>query len=479
VTTWRRRVADFFALESDWVRQPPAAARRRDATVALVLFALSAIGLEMLRSGGGLRTAAPVWQEYLGLAAMAAPIAFRRRWPLGVVVVSSLAFFVVGVRMPDVAMQLSVQGLYFFALFSAMAWARDRRVALVVIAGVLLLMFGWLAYQFLLGSAVAQINEDIADPTRSRGAVNPVIAAVTNTFLVNIAYFGGAVLGGQAAWNAARRRARLATQAATLRTQAAELKEHAVVEERLRIARELHDVVAHHVSVMGVQAAAARRVLDVDPQAASSALSSVESSAREAVTEMRALLGTLRQGDRAAAESGRAPEPSVDALPGLVDQLRADGLDVTYSVVADPADAATHLGPAVGLTLYRTVQEALHNVRRHSTATAATVVLRVDGSPSGGFAEVEVLDSGRPRTGTSGTGLGLLGMRERVASLDGSLEIGPRATGGFRVRVRLPLARRTSPTAATAEDGADRAEHLEPVEARDPARTAQPVESAR
>ena len=365
------RVADFFALDSEWVRRPAAVAQRRDATVALVLFALSAIGLEMLRSGGGLRTDTTGWQEYLGLAAMAAPIAFRRRWPLGAVVVSSVAFFVVGLRMPDVAMQLSVQGLYFFALFSAMAWARDRRVALMVIAGVLLLMFGWLAYQFLLGSAVAQINEDIADPTRSRGAVNPVIAAVTYTFLVNIAYFGGAVLGGQAAWNAARRRARLATQAATLRTQAAELKEHAVVEERLRIARELHDVVAHHVSVMGVQAAAARRVLDVDPQAASSALSSVESSAREAVTEMRSLLGTLRQGDRAAAETGRAPEPSVDAIPGLVDQLRAEGLDVTYTVVADPSDAATHLGPAVGLTLYRTVQEALHNVRRHSTATAA------------------------------------------------------------------------------------------------------------
>ena len=315
---------------------------------------------------------------------------------------------------------------------------------------------------------------------------------MTYTFLVNIAYFGGAVLGGQAAWNAARRRARLATQAATLRTQAAELKEHAVVEERLRIARELHDVVAHHVSVMGVQAAAARRVLDVDPPAASSALSSVESSAREAVTEMRALLGTLRQGDRAA-ETGRAPEPSVDAIPGLVDQLRADGLDVTYSVVADPPDAATHLGPAVGLTLYRTAQEALHNVRRHSTATAAAVVLRVDGSAPNGFAEVEVLDSGRPRTGTSGTGLGLLGMRERVASLDGSLEIGPRATGGFRVRVRLPLARRST----TADDRADRdvedadpaeyvehvehehAEHAEYADRVEPSRTPEPADSTR
>jgi signal transduction histidine kinase len=468
MTTWRVRVTDFFALDSTWVREPSSNAQRRDATVALVLFVVSALGLEMLRSGGGLRAGTPAWEEYLGLAAMAAPIAFRRRWPLGVAVVSSLAFFVVGLRMPDVAMQLSVQALYFFALFSAMAWARDRRAALLVMGGVLVLMFGWLAFQFILGSAVAQINESVADPTRTRGAVNPILGAVTYTFLVNIAYFGGAVLGGQAAWNAARRRARLAAQAETLRTQAAELKAHAVVEERLRIARELHDVVAHHVSVMGVQAAAARRVLDVNPAAASSALASVEGSAREAVTEMRALLGTLRQGERASVETGRAPEPSVDAIPGLVDHLRAEGLDVTFTVVADPPDAVARLGPAVGLTLYRTVQEALHNVRRHSTAPAATVVLRVSGSEPGGFAEIEVLDSGRPRTGTSGTGLGLLGMRERVASLDGSLEIGPRATGGFRVRVRLPLAR-----ARSVDDEPDVPSGPAPV------RRSQPVESSR
>ena len=469
MTTWHTRVADFFALDSTWVRDPAPKAQRRDATAAVVLFVLSAVSLEMLRSGGALRTDAAVWEEYLGLAAMSVPIAFRRRWPLGVVVASSLAFFVVGIRMPDIAMQLSVQGLYFFALFSAMAWAPDRRAAIVVMGGVLMLMFGWVAYQFLLGSAVAQINEDLADPNRSRGLINPVAAAVTYTFLVNVVYFGGAVLGGQAAWNAARRRARLAAQAETLRTQAAELKEHAVVEERLRIARELHDVVAHHVSVMGVQAAAAPRVLDVDPPAASSALASVESSARDAVTEMRALLGTLRQGERAAAETGRAPEPSVDAIPGLLDQLRSEGLDVTYTVVADPPEAAALLGPAVGLTLYRTVQEALHNVRRHSTASAATVVLRVGGSEPGGFAEVEVLDAGRPRTGTSGTGLGLLGMRERVASLDGSLEIGPRATGGFRVRVRLPLAR-----ARAADD-----ELAPPARPAPDVRNPQPVESSR
>ena len=225
-------MAEFFVLDSGWVRVPTSGSRRRDGTGALVLFAISALALEMLRSGGGLRAGTPVWEEYLGLAAMSAPIAFRRRFPIGTVVASSVAFFVVGIRMPDVALQLSVQALYFFALFSAMAWARDRRVVLLVMGGVLLMMFGWLAYQFLLGSAVSQITEEIADPGRTRGAVNPILGAVAYTFLVNIAYFGGAVLGGQAAWNAARRRARLAAQAETLRAQAAELKEHAVVEER-------------------------------------------------------------------------------------------------------------------------------------------------------------------------------------------------------------------------------------------------------
>src|SRR5690348_156741 len=184
------RVADFFALDPPWVRVPSSDAGRRDATFALCLFAVSAVGLEMLRSGGGLRNDTPVWLEYLGIAAMAAPIAVRRRWPLGVAVVASLAFFVVGLRMPDIAMQLSVQGLYFFALFSAMAWARDRRVALMVMGGVLVLMFGWLAYQFLLGSAISQLNEDLVDPARSRGTVNPILAAITYTFIVNVAYFG-------------------------------------------------------------------------------------------------------------------------------------------------------------------------------------------------------------------------------------------------------------------------------------------------
>ncbi len=435
-------MVDFFALDDDWVRVSAPRERRNDAVLALGLLLLSALGMELARSAGGIRGSHAVWAEYAALAAMAAPIAVRRQRPLLVAAATSIAFFVAGITMPDIAVQFSVQVLYFFALFSAMAWARDRRQALVVIGGVLVLMFGWLAWQFSIGSGIDQINESLRKGPRPEGVFGPIAAAVTYTFLVNILFFGGAVLGGQAAWRSARQRDRLAHQASTLSSQASALREHAVVQERLRIAGELHDVVAHHVSVMGVQAGAARRVLDRDPAAASTALASVEGSAREAVTEMRALLGTLRHGEPAACAPGasRAPEPGVDAIAGLVEQLGSPQLCVTYAFVEDAPGACRRVSPAAGLTLYRTVQEALHNVRKHSTANRAGVVLRVETTAArGGFAEVEVLDDGRPRTGTSGTGLGLLGMRERVASLDGVLEIGPRVTGGFRVRVRVPL----------------------------------------
>ncbi len=410
---WRTRVADYFALDDPWVRRPPRDATRRDALVAAVLLALSALGLELARSGGALTTGHSVWQEYAGIVAISAVIGIRRRWPLVCALLASAAFFVVGVTMPDIAVQVSVQVLYFYALFSVMAWAASRSTALIVMGAVLVVMFGWLAWQFSVGRAVEEVTASSAAASAT-GPLSPVVAAVIYSFLINVIYFGGAVLGGQAAWRAARRRTALAEQARQLRSQSVALKEHAVVEERLRIARELHDVVAHHVSVMGVPAGAARRVLSIDPDAAAAALGSVESSAREAVTEMRALLGTLRHGERQPADAGRAPEPSVDAIPALVKQVRASGLDVTYTEVADPPEAMSRVPAAVGLTLYRTTQEALHNVGRHSTARAATVVLRVSETGArGGFAEVEVLDVGRPRTGTSGTGLGLLGMRER------------------------------------------------------------------
>jgi signal transduction histidine kinase len=200
-------------------------------------------------------------------------------------------------------------------------------------------------------------------------------------------------------------------------------------------------VVAHGVSAMGIQAGAARRVLDRDPDAARTALSHVEDASRDAVTQMRRLLGTLREGVGGGggdeADATRTTDAGIGDLPDLVAAVSGQGLAVRLDVVEDRTDAADRLPQGIGLAVYRTVQEALTNVRRHSTADTVSVVVRVDETAS--YAEVEVVDNGRPRHGTSGSGLGQLGIRERAATHDGQVDIGPRVTGGYRVRVRYPL----------------------------------------
>ncbi|MGH3447755.1 MAG: sensor histidine kinase, partial [Nocardioidaceae bacterium] len=329
----------------------------------------------------------------------------------------------------------------FFVLFSGVAWGRERRTVTMAVAGVLVVMFGWLTWQYAVGSSAQSTLDAVNDRPPAHGIFGEVTASVFYTLLINIVYFGAAIIGGQVSWRGARQRRRLADQAATLATQSDELRDHAVVEERMRIARELHDSVAQHVSVMGVQAAAARRVLDKDQDSAAKALESVESSARRAVGEMRSLLGALRSSEPGADISdGRAPQPGLTDLADLVAQSDVAPMQVSFAVVEDPSKASGTVPDQVALALYRTTQEALANVSRHSTATNTSVVLRVQAPPTGSrYAEVEILDDGRPREQTSGTGLGVLGIRERVTSLRGTTEIGPRATGGYRVRVRLPL----------------------------------------
>lgn len=185
---------------------------------------------------------------------------------------------------------------------------------------------------------------------------------------------------------------------------------------------------------MGIQAAGARRVLEVNPEAAADALVVIEDSSRRAVTEMRGLLGTLR-----ADGEGREPDPHIRQLGQLVGAANSPLLAVDHTITTDVDDAVENLPAPVALALYRVAQEALTNVRKHSTAKKASVALRIDRSGEGRFAEVEITDDGRPRVGTSGTGLGPEGIRERVNALGGTVEMGPRTVGGYRVRARIPL----------------------------------------
>lgn len=436
----RQALGDFFAVDDPWARA--GALTRQDWVVGAAAVALSALLLELSRSAGALdHEPAPAWAQYLAVVVGALLLVGRRRWPLVVAVLAAGHMFVVGVTMPTVMSLLAMQVVYFTAIFSGVAWARSRRDMVLVIGAVVAFMFLWIAWQFAVGSGIDEIRESLDPDSGDQGLVAPVTAYVAITAIVNVLYFGGAAIGGQVAWRAARQRARLADQAATISTQADDLQRQAVLAERLRIARELHDVVAHHVSVIGIQAAASRRVLRTDPDGASAALAAVESSSREAVQQMRSLVGALR--DPADGDGGsddhRAPEPGLRDLPALVSGVATPSLATAYDAVENPTGALTAVPAVLGLAIYRIAQEALTNVRRHSTARSVNVVVRVDERARQPFAEVEVVDDGRPREGTSGSGLGLLGVRERAAARRGTVDVGPRVGGGFRVRVRFPL----------------------------------------
>lgn len=436
VTEFRRRVRDFLDPDSDWERPVSAQSLRRDVIGVFLAIPLAVLMVELARSSGAMQGAPlPVWGQYACVAAAMAPLTVRRRYPVPVMCFTTLLVVVVSAATPEINALWPITCSYLVGLYTAFAWARDRKLLLIGLAAVIVMMAATLAYSYAFSSAFEEYLRSSGNLKRS-GLFSLTFANVLYGVLMNYFYIGAAASLGQVSWRSAWQRDLLAEQNTQLVQQADTLREQAQVEERLRIARELHDVVAHHVSVIGVQAAAARKVMGRDPDAATQALTVVETSSRNAVTEMRSLLGTLR-GTNQGGQS-REPDPSAADIPALV---RQDiGIDVDFTLVEDIPGALAAVPPAVGLSLYRVVQESLANVRRHSTATTATVALRVARDRDGKrYAEAEILDSGRPRGGTSGSGLGLLGVRERLSSLGGVCEIGPRPTGGYRVRIRFPI----------------------------------------
>jgi signal transduction histidine kinase len=244
--------------------------------------------------------------------------------------------------------------------------------------------------------------------------------------------FGAGALAGRLVRRLERQRLLLSDAlAAQLREQAA--RERALLlDERARIARELHDVVAHAVSVMVVQAGAARFALGADEDEVRERLLSVETTGRSAVEDLRRLLDLLRSDDAPDAEAS-GPQPGLDRLDELVDGLQRAGLPVRLETEGLPAD----LPPLVDVTAYRLVQEALTNVLKHSAAEWVRVAVTV----SAECVVLEVVDGGPARPGgLEGAGQGLVGMRERVALFGGRLEAGP-AGAGWRVHAELPLVR--------------------------------------
>jgi signal transduction histidine kinase len=216
-------------------------------------------------------------------------------------------------------------------------------------------------------------------------------------------------------------------RATALAAEQTKLAEEAAEAERSRIARELHDVVAHHVSVMTVQAGAVRRLLKPEQEREREALISVEETGRKALTEMRRLLGVLKE---EAAPAPLAPQPGMRTLDALLDQVREAGLPVELSTEGTPVE----LAPGVDLSAYRIIQEALTNALKHAGPARAWVVVRYGERDL----ELAIENDGR-NDGDESRGHGLVGMKERVAVYGGELESGPRPGGGFAVRARLPI----------------------------------------
>ncbi len=343
----------------------------------------------------------PLWFDLLTILGITVPLFLRRRFPFGapvaVGVVVASSSFVDGRLVPNglIAIVASISALVLMGML------RDRTQALAGLA-------------FGIGvTAIVAHN----DPHGSVG--NFVFSSIVFAIAWTIAFLVGRKFHEA---DEARERAIQAEREREMRARVA------VSDERARIARELHDVVGHSVSVMTVQASAARRLLRPHQEKEREALLVVEQTGREALAEMRRVVGVLRRPEESPA---LAPQPTLDQIERLVENTREAGLPVDLRIEGEPVQ----LPAGLDLTAYRLVQEGLTNTLKHARAQRAEVVVRYED----GYVELTVSDDGRGGGNGGGGGHGLVGMRERVSVYGGELEAGRRAGGGFRLRARLPV----------------------------------------
>ncbi|MET8449461.1 sensor histidine kinase [Streptomyces sp. NPDC005209] len=396
-----QRLYDFLRRHPTWV----------DTFWAVVLFGLSGVSVMSVERapehhmslGGGLAVS----------AVLSLVVALRRRYPeamLLLALATGLAQLVLDVE-TTVANFAMLVITYTVAMIGA-RWA--SRLALTVSLG-------------------AAILAQIRWPEHQTSFLGQVAIVVFQTVPFALAWVLGDSMRTRRAYFA-----QLEERAARLEKEREAQAKVAVAAERARIARELHDVVAHNVSVMVVQADGAAYVLDAAPDQAKKALETISSTGRQALAEMRRLLGVLRTGEHQ--ESGEyVPQPDVEQIDELVEKCRTSGLPVDFKVEGTPRP----LPSGVELTAYRIVQEALTNTRKHGGENAGASVRLVyfdDGlglliEDDGKGAPHELYEEG----GADGQGHGLIGMRERVGMVGGTLDAGPRPGGGFRISALLPL----------------------------------------
>ena len=388
----------MFAIYA-WLRRHP---QFVDGLLALVIAGLGTSAL-----AGNLALRGPL------TLFLVVPVVFRRRAPVIAFAVAAAA----GAVQVFARAGPSASDLAIVVLLYTIAAYRPRRESVPVL------------FVCLLGCAISVM---VWAPDRLPLLERVFVGAVT---------FGGTALVAWVLGDSMRyRRAyyvALEEKAARLEAERDAQAKISAAAERARIARELHDVIAHNVSVMVVQADGASYALRTEPERARQALAAISSTGRQALAEMRRLLGVLRSGDTSA---DLAPQPGLDQVRELLDQARAAGLSVSLTLEG----AARPLGEGAELAAYRVVQESLTNTRKHGgVLAAAAVTLRYE--PDGLM--VKVTDDGRADAapgGGTGHGLGLTGMRERIEMYGGSVQAGPLPAGGYQVVARLPAAEAAS-----------------------------------
>ncbi|MFI8569073.1 sensor histidine kinase [Rhodococcus sp. NPDC078407] len=412
----------FLGLDTEWIRHPRGVRTPiTDGALAGIFAVYAFVSLETTRSLDGLADLrSPVWMQVLWLATACGSLVLRRTAPLTVMSISLAHLVLTSLAMPELEFVTAVQVYYYLVVYSTVAWTRRRRFLPLI----LMLQVAAVATWFVL-DIVGRDRLSRYEDRPQTGLFSSELAAVLQVVLNSSALMGIAAVAGAMSWHSARRYARIQEQAAALDRQADLAREQAVVGERLRIARELHDVVGHYVAVIGIQAGAARRVVDRSPDEAKGAMSIIERISRSAARDMQLAIGTLRTAEKRS-------EPTLDLtdIPALLRESEGTGVLVDYE--GESAGAA--IPPSVATSIYRCVQESLTNVHRHSTARRVLVSVQVaEVCPQTARATLRVVDDGAARTDTAGSRVGQVGMRDRTSIHGGTFHAGPLDGGGYAV----------------------------------------------
>lgn len=418
--------ADAAPEDAEFIRRLPANWLRNDSILALVVAFIGMLSLQTLRLADLLAySEAELIMAHGFSLGMAAMLVFYRRFPVPVVCLFTVLIFIGSMSAKEFYSLLFVG---FMTIYSVGSWVSNRRVAFWV-------RFGVVTTQLVGSSALiwlAQENGEFSDEALSMSEQGAVLYVIATSVILSVGFYLSACYFGGQSWHRAHQRWKLQRAHDDLAAANQKIAAAAVHAERMHIARELHDIVAHHVTVMGVHASAARRLLEAgrDTTAVTDQLEHIETASAQAVQELQTMVYTLRDRD-----DSTEPLPDVGDLAVLVAQANSTEQTVSFEISGEEAPVSS----AIALTLYRIVQEALTNTRKHA---GPQVEVRVHLHYGQDHVTLSVTDNGKAyEPVASGTGTGLQGMVERVQAVDGTIDYGPHTPYGWKVVVRVPCTR--------------------------------------